>query len=162
MDLRRARKRIIGSGKGTYIVSSEEYGGAPFTIDTTLEFSDFEYPQQKPPKLGMNAGIVFAFNQEKRGISYYNVLLTGTEVLLERNSFVGRLTFEHLTPPVPFRIEPATAYKFRLGINEDSVVLQIDGKEMLRLQRHIGVVGKVGLRPWRSLLECTNFVVRER
>jgi hypothetical protein len=152
--------RIIGSGTHAYLVSREEYGAVPFTIETTLEFSNFALPTEN--KLGMNAAIVFGFKRERESPSYLNVLLTGSELLLERNDWAAVKPipkFAHITKPVPFVIESGVPYEFKVAVGEKNVQVFVRKETILTVERPTGVVGRVGLRPWRSTMDCTRFLV---
>jgi hypothetical protein len=80
--------RIIGSGMHAYLLSRGEYGDTPFVIETSLEFTNFSRPGIEHA-VGMNAGIVFGWKQERAVPRYYNVLLTGSALLIERIGFRG-------------------------------------------------------------------------
>jgi hypothetical protein len=148
--------RIIGSGTHAYLVSREEYGEVPFVIDATLEFTNFTRPQGN--KLGMNAGVVFGFKHEREIPRYYNVLLTGSDLLVERNAFGGRPQFEHITPSVPLQIESGKSYNIKVLVGP-KIEIRVNDRSVLSLDRPRDIVGRVGLRPWRSKMDCTKFVV---
>ncbi len=149
--------RIIGSGQHKFLLSREEYGETPFQIQTDLEFSNFHYPTENT--LGMNSGIVFGWKSESASYRYHNVLLTGDELLLERVGFKGGSEAEHITDWCPARIESGKSHAFVLKFNQQEIQVYLDGKHIKTLDRPTGVVGRVGLRPWRSKMDCTRFVV---
>ncbi len=156
------RRRITGSGIQTYLVSRNEYGDRPFQIEASLEFSNFSPPSGD--KLGMNAGIIFGWLSEAKANRYYNVLITGSELLVERIGFHGGSEgqdYEHCTRPVSLPIQRALSYRFRITVNAKAVEIAVGGKIIQTLPRPTGVKGRVGLRPWRSQLDCTDFVVHE-
>lgn len=156
-----SKARILGSGMQAYLLSRDEYGYTPFEIDTTLEFTNFEYPI-KGRSLGMNAGILFGWNQEKQNPRYCNLLITGSEILLERVGFQGDTPgrdYEHITDAVPFKIEAATPVNFRVVVRNEEVNVFSGGRKLLSTKRPTGTVGRVGLRPWRSKIDCTGFTV---
>lgn len=152
--------RIIGSGTHAYLVSRQEYGAMPFYVEATLSFSNFKPPQGG--KLGMNAGIVFGFKQEAAGTAYLNVLFTGSQVFIERNEwgFANKHGWAHLTAPSLLAIENGKPYRFNLEVSDKDIRLSADDKSITSMARPPGVVGRVGLRPWRSKIDCSNFLVR--
>ena len=154
------RQRIIGSGVGAYLLSRQEYGDIDFTIRTTLQFSNFPHPTDDG--LPMNSGILFGW-KEVRGVHrYYNLKLDGQSIQLERVGFNGGTEFadfEHLTSAVPLAIDSNVKSEFEISVHLDELAVAVDGQEQLKLDRPTGVVGRVGLRPWRSQLDCTQFVV---
>jgi TIR domain len=154
------RARIIGSGMRSYLLSREEYGETPFVIRAELEFSNFERPTDN--KLGMNAGIIFGWKTEKGINRYYNVLLTGSELLIERIGFNGGVEtqdYERIIDPIPFRPASEKPNKFEVRVNADKIEIHINDTHAQSMDRGTGVVGRVGLRPWRSKMDCTLFTV---
>jgi TIR domain len=155
-------ERIIGSGMQAFLVSREEYGESPFDIQAKLEFTNFVRPEGN--KLGMNAGIVFGFRHEQEVPQYFNVLISGSHILVERNNIdsSGRLKFTHLTQPTSLRIESGKSYNFKIEVGATKIEVIVDDKPVVGLDRPTGIVGRVGLRPWRSKLDCTEFSVTAR
>ncbi len=152
--------RILGAGMRAYLLSRDEYGDAPFSILTTLKFTNFTYGTTKQTP-GMNAGIIFGWKIEKEASRYYNVLLTGSELLVERIGFKGGSEsgdYEHITEPVPLMIENGKPYTFQIDV-KDKIDIAVNGRTILSLERPTGALGRVGLRPWRSQMECTGFRV---
>lgn len=159
----REKSRIIGSGIGSYLLSREEYGNTPFQIRAKLEFSNFESPDGT--KLGMNAGVIFGWKEETGHRRYYNILLTGREVLIERVGFRGGAEgkdYEHITSPVKLEITKRRPIEFLIGIKSDKIEIWAADERLMAIERPTGVVGRVGLRPWRSRLDCIEFTVEDR
>jgi hypothetical protein len=157
------RSRIIGSGMRAYLLSREEYGEAPFVIKSRLEFTNFERPVDR--RLGMNAGIIFGWKAEKGANRYYNILLTGSELSVERVGFKGGSEgqdYVHLIEPIPYEIESGKPTIFEVRVGIDQIEIDVNDKRVRSLERPTGVVGRVGLRPWRSQMDCTTFNVTSR
>jgi len=155
-------KRILGSGKQAYLLSRREYGHRLVSIVSELSFSNFREHLQHPVNK-MNAGIIFGWNSDKANPRYYNLMLTGEELLLERIGFKGGDVFrdyEHITKGVLLPIEEGIHYKFIIKIGK-TIEAFLDNRKLLSMKRPTGVVGRVGLRPWRSQLECMKFTVEE-
>jgi hypothetical protein len=159
--LDRSNARILGAGPNSFLVSRGEYGRTPFTVVARLQFSDFLIPESDPRRLGMNAGVIFGWNDEKRSLRYYNVLLTGSAILLEQNGFESTTgkSYRHLTQEVPLRIESGQPVDLELTVDDRLIQVTANGTPAFSLARPTGVVGRVGLRPWRSKLDCLKFVV---
>jgi len=154
------RQRIIGSGMRTYLLSRKEFGNIPFVIQTRLEFTNFQVVREN--ELGMNAGVIFGWKAEKESYRCYNILLTGTELLVERVGFEGgseTQDFEHITDPTPLPIEKGKSYEFEVRVGADMIEIDVNNERVLSLKRPKGVEGRVGLRPWRSKMDCTTFIV---
>jgi hypothetical protein len=155
------KKMIIGSGVHAYLVSRNDYGETSFRIDARLAFSNFS--ARSGTKLPMNSGILFGFSFRQNGsLKYHNVLITGRELLIERvdYSLPPPDTAQHLTEGRPLEILANREYGFSLTSEERRVTLSVDGREYLTVERLPGILGRVGLRPWRSKLDCTQFAVR--
>jgi hypothetical protein len=156
--------RIMGSGMHAYLLSREEYGDMPFVIQTTLEFSNFSRPGIDHAA-GMNAGIVFGWKQDSAVPRYYNILLTGSTLLVERIGFHGEedyRDFEHITDTVPLTITSGESVRFTVAVDNTRIHISVNDVLAQSLERPSGVVGRVGLRPWRSKMDCTSFVVIDR
>lgn len=153
------QKRVVGSGIQAYLLSREEYGSKPFTIKTSLQFSNFrQYTSE------MNAGIILGWNSDKANPRYYNILLTGKRLLIEQIGFNGGEAyrdFQHISEEVSFPIDEDIVYDLTLSVSDSLIDIFVEGQRLLSLMRSTGMVGRVGLRPWRSQMECTSFIVSE-
>jgi hypothetical protein len=157
-----AKTRIVGSGVGSFLLSREEYGDKAFAVSSELSFTNFTYPDPGNRKLGMNAGLLFGWNFDKAKPRYYNVMLTGDEILLERNGFDvpgNKQRYEHLTKAVPFKVEPGKLVRLQVDVTEAIVKITANGKQVIEVERPDGAFGRVGLRAWRSQMECKSFGV---
>jgi hypothetical protein len=153
-------KLIVGADPKTYLLSQQNYGAEPFVVDTTLIFTNFKSPRRE--KLGMNAGILFGWQYDRAEPRYLNLLLTGESMLIERCGFGGgrdTRDFDRLTKPVPLAISPGEPVRLVVTVDDSTVSVTSKGREVLVAPRPEGVVGRVGIRPWRSKVDITNFVV---
>lgn len=153
-------KRIIGAGTKTYLLSQHNYGTDPFIIDTTLVFTNFSPPTED--KLGMNAGILFGWQYEKEEPRYFNILLTGTAALLERCGFGGgrdTRDYQKLTDSMPLVIRSGEPIRFVVEIDDSNIKVRANDRSIFAMSRPHGVIGRVGIRPWRSNVEIQSFVV---
>ncbi|MGB0218067.1 MAG: toll/interleukin-1 receptor domain-containing protein [Sinimarinibacterium flocculans] len=158
----REGKKILGADRHTYLLSLDEYGDSPFSIEATLSFSNFARPGEKGP-LGMNAGIILGWTYENNEPRYYNLLITGSDVLVERCGFTKAnkpAGNKHITAAKPLRIESGKDIRFEVIARGDRLRALVNGEEFLSIEQPIRIVGRVGLRPWRSTLECSRFVVK--
>lgn len=157
----RDNARILGAGPHAFLLSRSEYGDAPFKAVVRLQFSNFERPDLAMRHLGMNAGVVFGWNDEKQSPRYYNVLLTGSEILLEQNGFepeAGK-QYRHVTQPAPLRVETGVPVDIELAVRDRLIIVEANGTPVIKFENPTGVVGRVGLRPWRSKIDCLKFIV---
>lgn len=155
--------RIIGSGMNAYLLSRLDYGETPFDIYATLVFTNFSQPKEGT-LVGMNAGIIFGWKHEKQAPRYYNILLTGSKLLVERIGFHGDEAFrdfEHITDQTSITIESGVPIEFKVSVYLERVEIFANGALIQSLKRPSGAVGRVGMRPWRSKMDCTKFVVCE-
>ena len=160
-----ANDRLIGSGMHAYLLSRHEYGSTPFVLQATLEFSNFDHPEDASGKIGMNAGIVLGWQSEKAHPRYLNVLLTGAGVLIERVGFKGQggyHDFEHLTALNDLEIGAGEPIELMVTVDAARIEVMNGKRKLVSCERPSGVVGRVGLRPWRSQIDCTGFVVFEQ
>jgi len=148
--------RITGSGVGAFLLSRGEYGETVFTIKARLQFTNFRPPEGE--RLGMNAGIVLGWTAEAGSTRYHNILLTGRELLIERIGFRGG-RYEHLTEEFPLAIEDDAPLEFQVDVKADKIDIHVNDKRLCSVPRPVGIVGRVGLRAWRSKMDCTKFTV---
>jgi hypothetical protein len=151
------KQKIQGAGEGSFLLSEKEYGELPFEVMATLQFSDFIKPQSHST-IGMNAGMVFGWLY-----GYYNILLTGAGMLIER---VGRPVdatqkMGHLTPLQILDINDGMEIRFKLAVGPTSIELFVNDTSMIKLAKPDQLRGRVGLRAWRSKMTCSHFMVSE-
>jgi hypothetical protein len=153
-------KRIIGAGTKTYLLSQQNYGADIFIIDTTLVFTNFTPPSKN--KLGMNAGILFGWQYDREEPRYFNILLTGASVQLERCGFGGgrdTRDVQKLTDQIPLAISAGEPIRIIVEIDDSSLKVTANERAIFTMNRPEGVIGRVGIRPWRSNVEVSSFVV---
>jgi len=151
---------FIGSGMRAYLLSRDEYGDEPFKIETELEFSNFKLPTR--PYVGMNAGVVLGWQKTTENFRYINILFTGVALLVEKIGFYGGIEvrdFKHITEPIDLKVEAGKRYKLDISITQVELHVTVNGKDVLSVARPHGIIGRVGLRPWRSKIDCHRFVV---
>ncbi len=154
---------IRGSGVFNYLLSSNKYGGQPFTILARMKFS--KYDEFAGDGLDTaNAGIVFGWQNTPDGHKYYNVLFTGTRLLLEEVGFRGGdayRDFRHVDDGVGFELIQDRQYSFAIRVNVRSVDVFVDERMIYSVADTSPFVGKIGLRPWRSSVRCYHFEVHD-
>jgi hypothetical protein len=154
-----AAGRIIGSGQNAFLVSREEYGEKPFWIRSVLEFSNFSYPGSQPRQLGMNSGLVFGWKDEKQKARYYNLLLSGNDLLLERNGFAetDQRRSRHLTDAVPFAVQPGQPVSLDINVTEATIRVYSDGALCRRWRLHSADrwLGRSALFGWAEHVSAT-------
>lgn len=155
-------EKILGSGIQAYLLSRKEYGKEHFSIMAELIFANIEkYTRQ--PSQDMNAGIVFGWMEEKVNPRYYHLMFSGKVLLLERVGFNGGdvfSDFEHLTKGIPYIVQEGVQYIVKISV-ASTIDISVDDRQLLSIERPTGVYGRVGLRPWRSQMECTKFTIQE-
>ncbi|MBN1322104.1 MAG: toll/interleukin-1 receptor domain-containing protein [Thermoleophilia bacterium] len=154
--------RILGAGMGNYLLSRNEYGSTPFKIDAVVSLSNFDERLLEKDGGWLNAGLVFGWKSEQANPRYYHILLTGRKVLLERIGARGGAPasdYKHLDDSGDLAIEKTKPYHFCVSYKPGSLVVQADDNELLNISLPGAVVGRVGLRPWRTQMECTQFRV---
>lgn len=150
-------KRFIGAGMNTFLLSRYQYGPSKFNITAKLSFSNFS--QYLTERLNtINAGFILGWNSEYQAPRYYNILITGTVILLERVGFPERGA-EHLTEGVPFELKEDKFYQFDISVHGQSIKILIGGEHFTNFELPNRIHGRVGIRPWRSQIDCKEFVI---
>ena len=148
-----------GSGMNCYLLSQHIYGNRPFNIRTQLSFTDLR-PVSRID--AVNAGIVVGWRQSYDQLSYYHIMFTGDRLLMEAIGMRGGSEyrdFSHLDDGVPFQIEEEREYTIGVSLSHSMCDVFIDDKRLYSLVMQESPVGKVGLRPWRSRINCKHFEV---
>ena len=91
-------------------------------------------------------------------------MLSGKDFKVERIGFAGGEAysdFEHIPKPIPLSIKSGQIYEFTIRIDEKTIEIEVDRILQQTIKRPTEVCGRVGLRPWRSKMDITNFIVNE-
>lgn len=158
-------KELIGEGMYRYVLSGHTYGPRPFTIDCRLTFLDLK------PKSGLdavNAGIVLGWSTQDVTPPitprYLHLALSGKALFFEKVGFRGKneyVDFQHIGQEVPFLLEVNVPYDFSVRVEAGRLRVSCNGREVFDVDvQPDEIVGRVGLRPWRSTLSCQRFEVR--
>ncbi len=71
------------------------------------------------------------------------------------------MDFVHLDEGIPFAIEDDREYEITLRLSQKKLMVFIDSKWVYNIDIPENFNGKVGLRPWRSKIECKHFEINE-
>ena len=158
-----ANSTIFGSGMYAYLLSRQEFGMYPFIIQARLQFSNFEQHLQHSVNR-MNAGLVLGWNSDKPNPRYLHIMMTGDCFVVEKVGYNGGEAyqdFEHITRPIPFIVDSGAEYLVTVRIGTERVEVIVNDQPILSFPRPTGLVGRVGLRPWRSQMSCRQFIISE-
>ena len=156
--------KFVGAGMNSYILSRNEFGDSAFTIRSKLKFSNFEAYKLMDNGLGFNGGIVCGWRSEKSNPRYYHILLTGREVEFEQIGFNGRdafRDFKTLSAGCRLDIAEDTNYALLIKYENQRLALLVDDKLICSFDVPGVIAGRVGIRPWRSQVDCIEFEVSE-
>jgi hypothetical protein len=153
---------ILGEGTHRYLLSHSIYGPESFTIRCRLTFLEL-FP--KGPIDAVNAGIVLGWTVPNNARRYHHVMFTGERLLLERIGSHGRdeySDFDHIDEGVPFQLQRNCPYDLVIDVDRTAIRVRCNGNEVYSPSLPEPVpAGRVGLRPWRSRMECKYFEVSE-
>ncbi len=152
---------FVGEGMYRYVLSHHTYGHGPFTLDCRLTFLKL-MPENSLD--AVNAGIVLGWTTPKVARQYFHLAFSGKQLFFERIGFRGQneyLDFEHLSHEVPFYLETNRPYDLSVRVQASKLEMFCDGRKIFDTAiEPNSLVGRVGLRPWRSMLSCQCFEVR--
>lgn len=154
---------IIGAGMYAYLLSRQEFGEIPFVIQTKLHFSNYEQHLTHSVNK-MNAGVILGWNSDKSNPRYVHIMMTGEELVVEKVGYNGGEAyrdFEHITHSVPLSVDTHDKYQITIRVGSENVEVVVNDAPKLSFPRPTGIVGRVGLRPWRSQMSCEQFSVSE-
>jgi hypothetical protein len=102
-----------------------------------------------------------------RGVRrYYNLLLNQERMFLELVGGHGGdaySDYQHLDDGIPFALMEGTTYAISVAIGERRLAARVmspNGHWCYSAALPEDLLGRVGLRPWRSRVECEKFVIR--
>ncbi|HEU4456433.1 MAG TPA: toll/interleukin-1 receptor domain-containing protein [Longimicrobium sp.] len=154
---------VTGAGMYRYLLSDQRYGPKAFTIQCRLQFLRL-LPENSVN--AVNAGIVLGWDTPTELPGYLHLMFSGTRLLLEQ---IGRRggdeyhDFRHIDEGVPFELREGRIHDFTVAAHPDSITVTCDGEHVYTVRPPRGtLVGRVGLRPWRSHLRCHRFIVSTR
>lgn len=154
-------RTIVGGGMHAYLVSRAEFGAGPFVVNAQLRFTGFGQ-NRVPSNRNINAGIVFGWNSDTDNPRYYNILLSGRSLLLERIGFNGGDAFrdyEHLSKEIPFDLQENWDHQFTVNFASKSIEFLTGDHLIASFPLPGDIVGRVGIRPWRSQVHCSAFAI---
>jgi hypothetical protein len=137
----------------------------PFSIEAVIRFLDLS-PVSKLD--AVNAAIIFGWTTPGGIRRYYNLLLNEEAMLVEIIGSRGGdayLDYHHLNEGIPFSLTEGTTYAVSVRVAERQITAKVRSSNYEWLYAAAlpeDPLGRVGLRPWRSRLECEKFVVRSK
>jgi len=155
-------RTISGRGMHNYVLSRNHYL-SNFTIESVLRFVDLSSVNRLDP---VNAGIVLGWTTPRGIRRYYNLLMNQERLLLELIGDRGDdayMDYRHLDDDIPFTLTKGVTYAITVTVADQRVVARIispSGQLSYSAALPENPLGRVGLRPWRSRIECERFVVR--
>ncbi|MBN1363296.1 MAG: TIR domain-containing protein [Syntrophaceae bacterium] len=156
-------EQFIGAGMNNYILSRNEFGDLDFSVSATLKFSNFQHYRRRLP--AFNGGFICGWKSEKSNPQYYNLLLTGTRVEFERIGFNGGTALEdveQLNSGDNLIITEDKYYNYLIVYENNKISFLVDGKLIHSFDVPSAIIGRVGIRPWRSQVDCTAFQVTRK
>ena len=154
---------VTGDGVYHYLLSEHEYGRRPFRLSSTLRFRNVAKFAGSTPD-NANPGFIFGWRRTDVGTAYYNMLLTGSRMLLEAigmDDGDAYRDFRHLDTGVVFQLAEDREYTFTLTVTPHVVDVFVDNVRLYSVSAPRGFLGKVGIRPWRSRISASFFEVAE-
>ncbi len=151
-------EKFIGAGMNNYILSRNEFGDSAFSVRAKLKFSNLDHYRKKGiPEF--NGGFIYGWKPEKTNPQYYNLLLTGNRVEFERIGFNNGRDVEHLDAGVNLLIVEDKYYNFLIIYENDKITFSVDDKLIHSFDVSGNINGRIGIRPWRSQVDCTRFQI---
>ncbi|WP_063198331.1 toll/interleukin-1 receptor domain-containing protein [Bradyrhizobium sp. AT1] len=153
---------LIGGGMHNYVLSHGHYSRG-ISIDAVLRFMDLAPVNRLD---AVNAGIVFGWATPRGVRRYFNLLLNQERMFLELIGDRGGdayLDFKHLDDGIQFSMEEGVTYSISITIADRRLATRVVGpydQWSYSVALPEDPLGRVGLRPWRSRIECEKFEVR--
>lgn len=159
-------KRIIGSGLYSFLISRQSFGRTPFEINAEIQYSNFAQFGNK--KDFINTGILFGWETKQSSQTYYNFLLTGKKLILERVGmkaleFAGQALkpFEHIDEGTSFELIENDLMKFKIVFGPNKISFYSDNSLIYKFPTPKFIIGRVGIRAWRCQLNISKFNINE-
>jgi hypothetical protein len=152
---------IAGTGMHTYLLSNCEHGPT-FSLTARFVIRD-AHPINRVDAI--NAGIVLGWTTPCNVRRYFDLVMTGDRLLLELVGGRGGDAYgdyRHINDGVEFRLLEDVPYTFRItaqAMQLHVTVMTDHGCVEYSTELPEPLVGRVGIRPWRSTLVCSQFDV---
>jgi hypothetical protein len=153
---------VIGRGMHSYLLSHDHYS-RKISIDAVIRFVDLAPVNNLD---AVNAGIVFGWTTPRGVRRYYNLLLNQERMFIELIGDRGGdayLDYKHIDDGIPFSLTEGTTYAITVTIEERRLAARIlspTAQWSYSAALPEDPIGRVGLRPWRSRIECEKFAIR--
>ena len=154
-------EEISGTGMHNYLLSRHEHLPR-LSLSARIRITN-AHPLNSVDAI--NAGIVLGWTTPNNVRRYYNLLFTGERVLLELVGGSGGdayTDFKHIDDGVAFNLLEDKEYAISLkALGNDLKVNLRGGDQMIDYQTRLPELlqGRVGIRPWRSTMICSQFNV---
>lgn len=154
-------EEISGTGMHTYLLSRHEHRST-LSLTARIKITN-AHPVNRLDAI--NAGIILGWTTPHNVRRYYNLLMTGDRLLLELVGGRGGdayMDFKHIDEGVEFNLQADTEYTFSIKAQKHDLQVTVRGGNQMidyktELPEHLQ--GRIGMRPWRSTMLCTQFNV---
>jgi hypothetical protein len=152
---------IIGRGMHNYLLSQDHYSPR-YSVHAILRFVELS-PVNKLD--AVNAGIVFGWTTPLGVRRYFNLLLNQERLLVELIGDHGGnayLDYRHLDSGIPFCLTDSTTYELAMSVGTREIAATIKSpRDQWTYTATLpeAPIGRVGIRPWRSRVECEKFEI---
>lgn len=152
---------ITGQGMHHYLLSQGHFAPT-FTVHAVLRFTDLVPVNNLD---AVNAGIVLAWTTPRTVRRYFHILMNHERLRVELigdrggDAYNDYLPFD---PGVPFKLKQDETYAVDVTANARDLGISVrsrSGTVAHDLTLPEMPVGRVGLRPWRSRIECEAFEI---
>lgn len=155
---------IVGRGMHNYLLSSNHYSGQ-FTINAVIRFNDLHAVNRLD---AVNAGIIIGWTTPRSVRRYFNLLMNEERMFLELIGDRGGDAYEdyqHIDDGIPFRLVEDATYAVTIAVNNRHLSATVRGpvdQWSYSVTLPESPIGRVGIRPWRSRIECERFDVHQQ
>jgi len=154
-------EEITGTGMHSYLLSRHEHQST-LSLTARIKISN-AHPVNKLDAI--NSGIVLGWTTPNNIRRYFNLLMTGDRLLLELVGGSGGdayTDYRHVDEGVEFNLLEDTEYIFSIKAQKNDLQVVVRGGHKTleyRTKLPEPINGRVGMRPWRSTMICSQFNV---
>ncbi|WP_158614534.1 MULTISPECIES: toll/interleukin-1 receptor domain-containing protein [Mesorhizobium] len=152
---------IAGRGMHNYLLSQNHYS-PNCNVQAILRFAELSPANRLD---AVNAGIVFGWTTPLGVRRYFNLLMNQERLFVELIGDRGGdayLDYQHLDSGIPFCLTEGATYDIAISIGDRQMAAIIkSSKNQWTYTATLPEtpIGRIGLRPWRSRVECEKFEI---
>jgi hypothetical protein len=153
---------LSGGGMYSFLLSQDAFDGPSLLLEARVCFLRFDESSQGLPA---SFGLVLGWQESPAARTYYHLLCSEGRMLLEQvgtDASDDFIDYTHLDEGVPFSLATGECHHFLVRGLGDTLLVFVDDQLVYNVAKPPGLSGRMGIRPWRSRVQCHYLGARRR